>query len=83
MPKKAEPKKVIAKLPAKDISWVHCTDREDCEWVITSNPDRSLYYLYRFVPGGYELMTKGKSPMDFYDLVYPPEKAVKKGREKT
>lgn len=64
---------IVPKLPAKDISWVHCTDNNGCEWVITSRPDRSLYFLYKFVPGGYELTMKGQSPMDFYDVVYPPE----------
>lgn len=83
MPRKSEPNKVIAKLPAKDIAWVHCTNEEGCEWVITSNPDRSLYYLYRFVPGGYALEFKGKSPMDFYDFVYPPEPEPKRTRKRS
>lgn len=82
LPRKTE-SKLIAKLPAKDIPWVHCTDRNNCEWLISSKPDRSCYFLYRFVPGGYELVDKGQSPMDFYDIVYPPEPEPKRTRKRS
>lgn len=70
-PKKAPAK--VKQIPAKEICWVHCTDNNDCEWLITSKPDRSLYYLYRQTADGYDLVAKNTTPVSFDEIVYPPE----------
>lgn len=71
------PKKLKA-VPAKDIRWVSYIDNDHCEWLVTSKPDRSVYFLYRRTSDGYELMKKAATPADFDSVVYPPEKPTKK-----
>lgn len=71
------PKKIKA-IQVKDIRWVHYIDNNHCEWLTTSKPDRSVYFLYKKVPDGYELVMKAATPAGFNDIVFPPEKPVKK-----
>lgn len=73
------PKK-LKTVPAKDIRWVSYIDNGRCEWLVTSKPDRSVYFLYRCTPEGYELMKKAPTPADFDSVVYPPEKPAKKAK---
>lgn len=71
-------KKTLKQIPAKDIRWVHYIDNDHCEWLATSKPDRSVYFLYKQFPNGYELVTKAATPAGFSDIVFPPEKPRKK-----
>lgn len=70
-------KKILKSIPAKDIRWVHYIDNNHCEWLATSRPDRSVYFLYKQLPDGYELVVKSATPAGFSDIVFPPEKEAK------
>ena len=74
------PSKIIKTLPAKDPHLVRYIDDNHYEWLVTSKPDRSAYFLYKLVPGRYELVTKATTPAKFSDMVFLPEKPAKSKR---
>lgn len=64
-------KKILKTIPAKDIRWVRYIDNNHCEWLTTSKPDRSVYFLYKQIPEGYELVSKAETPVDFNGIMSP------------
>lgn len=77
---------MITKIPAKEIPWTLYCKTEGDEYreshVVTSNQERTWYYLYEIVKGGYEKVTKSKNPNDFDAIVFPKE-VKKKSKKKT
>lgn len=70
-------KKNLKTIPAKDIRWAHYIDNNHCEWLATSKSDRSVYFLYKKLSSGYELVAKAATPAGFSDIVFPSEKEAK------
>ena len=80
---KSKQEKILAKLPAKEISWVKSTSQNGKIFYTTSNPERTQYYLYEKVENGFLRIAKDSSPVIFKQIVDPPEepKATKKPRK--
>ena len=80
---KSKQEKILAKLPAKEISWVKSTSQTGKIFYTTSNPERTQYYLYEKVENGFLRIAKDSSPVNFNQIVDPPEqsKATKKPRK--
>ena len=77
---KSKQEKILAKLPAKEISWVKSISQNGKIFCTTSNPERTQYYLYEKVENGFLRIAKDSSPVNFNQIVDPPEepKATKK-----
>ena len=82
---KLKEEKILAKLPAKEISWVKSTSQTGKIFYTTSNPERTQYYLYEKVENGFMRIAKDSSPVNFNQMVDPPEesKTAKKPKAKT
>ena len=80
---KLKEEKILVKLPAKEISWVKSTSQTGKILYTTSNPERTQYYLYEKVENGFLRIAKDSSPVNFNQIVDPPEepKATKKPRK--
>lgn len=68
---------MVNKIPGKEIQWTEYRKFKDEQsyptHIVTSNPERTLYYLYQIMEGGYEKIAKSKNPNDFDNIVFPKE----------
>ena len=80
-PSKTE--KILAKLPAREISWVRSVSMSGEIFYTTSNPERTQYFLYKKIENGFQRIAKDATPVNFNQIVYPTEevKATKKPRK--
>jgi len=56
-------------LPKKEIVWVRQFTLCGDEYVVTSQPERTVYNLYQVLPEGYQYLGKNKSPPALYEIV--------------
>lgn len=73
-PSKTE--KILAKLPAKEISWVKSVSMSGEIFCTTSNPERTQYFLYKKTENGFKRIAKDATPVKFnsiIDLVEEPK----------
>ena len=68
--------KILAKLPAKEISWVRSISPDGETFLITSNQERTQYYLYKMIDSGFQKMAKTQNPNEFDQIIYPGENAT-------
>lgn len=82
---KLKEEKILVKLPAKEISWVKSTSQTGKIFYTTSNPERTQYYLYEKVENGFQRIAKAATPVNFNQIVYPPEEpqVMKKPKKKS
>ena len=55
--------KIISKIPKSEKSWTLIRAKTK-EYLITSNLDRTIYYLYEIIDKKYLKIGKGKTPYD-------------------
>ena len=81
---KLKEEKILVKLPAKEIAWVKSTSQTGKIFYTTSNPERTQYYLYEKVENGFLRIAKDATPVNFNQMVEPPEEpqAIKKPKKK-
>ena len=82
---KLKEEKILVKLPAKEISWVKSISQTGKIFYTTSNPERTQYYLYEKVENGFQRIAKAATPVNFNQIVYPPEEpqVMKKPKKKS
>lgn len=69
MSSKAKPKA----LPAKEIRWVSGVVDGVERYVITSNPERTKYYLWEKVDDGFIKIATSKTPIEFEKIMFKRE----------
>lgn len=77
---------VIKKIPSKERCWTTYVEDGRPVYKVTSTQDRSMYYLYKITPCGYEKVSKSERPNEFDAVVYPQLREVKsksKAKKKT
>jgi len=81
-------KLLITKIPSKEIQWtayakpIDESGAYETTHIVTSNPERTLYYLYEVVKGGFEKISKSKNPNDFDEIVFPKRGETKSKKKK-
>ena len=60
---------IMKDLPKKEKVWVRQYSLSGREFVVTAPPDRSIHNLWEVFDGGYQFITKAKSPYDLYDKI--------------
>ena len=73
--------KVIQKIPSKEIVWMTYVTESKAKYRISSNAERTLYYLYKEVDNGVIKIAKGKAPPDLYEVIERDDKNTTKGRK--
>lgn len=62
--------KIIKEIPAKETVWVRCRSPNGEEYLITSNQERSTYFLYKTTKDGVERIAKDRTPSSFDTIIY-------------
>jgi hypothetical protein len=55
--------KLVTKIPKSEKSWTLIRYKSN-EYVITSNLDRTTYFIYKIIDGKFLKLGKGKTPYD-------------------
>lgn len=75
-PSKTE--KILAKLPAREISWVRSVSMSGEIFYTTSNPERTQYFLYKKIENGFQRIAKDATPVNFNSMIDSVEEETKK-----
>ena len=75
-PSKTE--KILAKLPAREISWVRSVSMSGEIFYTTSNPERTQYFLYKKMEDGFQRIAKDTTPVNFNSIIDPAEEQKSK-----
>ena len=70
-PSKTE--KILAKLPAREISWVRSVSMSGEIFYTTSNPERTQYFLYKKIENGFQRIAKDATLVNFNSMIDPVE----------
>jgi hypothetical protein len=57
------------KIPSSETKWVNCIG-QGFRYVVTSNKERTLYYLYKEVDGILSKIAKNKNPTEFDKIIW-------------
>lgn len=80
--KESGSEKTLAKLPAKETSWVRMTNSNGDVFIVTATPERTIYFLYQVVEDGFKRIAKSTNPRELDTIVYPPEAPRKTSKPK-
>lgn len=58
---------IIVEYPRREIPWVRYCDRNGDRFLLTSNEERSRYYLYEFVGGVLKKLGAAKEPPELIE----------------
>lgn len=73
--------KTIQKIPSKEIVWMTYVTESKAKYKISSNAERTLYYLYKEVDNGVIKIAKGKAPPDLYEIIERGDKNTAKNHK--
>lgn len=65
------------KLPSSEILWETITNENGDRFVVTSNKERSLYYIYSVDDKEYTKIDKAKTPPELMKHIVPKKKRSK------
>ncbi len=65
------------KLPSAEIKWETITNENGDVFIVTSNKERSLYYIYSFDGKEYTKIDKAKTPPELMKHTLPKKKRGK------
>lgn len=60
-------------IPTKEIRWVSGVEEGVIKYVITSNPERTKYNLWKAVGSGYIKISSSKTPIEFDKIMFKKE----------
>lgn len=66
------------KIPSNEIKWETIKNETGDMFIVTSNKERTLYYIYSVVDDKLEKLGKAKSPPDLMQYTKPTKKRGKK-----
>ena len=60
----------MSKLPSTEIKWETIANENGDVFIVTSNKERSIYYIYSFDGTEYKKIDKAKTPPELMKHVY-------------